>query len=252
MYVYVILSASLIHSRTKLIDINPYQMKSYQLIHQLLTLVEIFENDNNQSEELTIQNFTGFLNTHLAAQDMNKSSNDIRFGKNEDKAQKIAYQLDNNISRLFVYMSRYAKSYIKKALSDTPLQTAEDFTCLAILLTHDDLSKSELINRNLLEKTSGTEVIKRLLNKGLVKQSDDQEDKRGKRISITDQGKELLYIVFSDMNHVGKIITGELTFSEKLTLQYLLQKLEDFHYQIYEEKSINNKVELKAWAKEIK
>jgi DNA-binding MarR family transcriptional regulator len=228
-------------------------MKSYQLIHELITLVEQFEQEN-PGRQISMQDFAGFLiNTAGSPTDRSPTDrsptdrigNDVRFGENETTAQELAYQLDNHIGQLFVYMSRYAKSYIKKALDGTPLLTAEDFTALAILLTHDHLTKSELINHNLQEKTSGTEVIKRLLAAGLIKQWDDVNDRRSKQIAITDPGKQLLYQVFEDMNHVGKMITGKLTLSEKLTLHYLLQKLEDFHQEHYEMKTITSKADLK-------
>ncbi len=223
-------------------------MKSYQLLRQLISLVEEHEEEQN-GREISLQNFTGFL--------LNKASNpngvfvnsEVRFGDKETSALEIAYQLDNNIGRLFVFMSRYAKSYIKKALKETPLQTAEDFTALAILMTHDHLSKSELINYNLQEKTSGTEVIRRLISANLVRQWDDVKDKRSKHIAITDAGKTLLYGVFEDMNNVGKMITGQLTIAEKITLQHLLQKLENFHLAHYEKKTISSKNDLRVFIK---
>lgn len=225
-------------------------MKSYQLLHQLINLVEQLELEN-QGNEVSIQDFTGFLLNAVGDPAGNFVNGDVRFGKKENTAQEIAYQLDNNIGRLFVYMSRYAKSYIKKALEGTPLQTAEDFTGLAFLLTHDHLSKSELISHNLQEKTSGTEVIRRLIAAGLVKQWDDLKDKRSKQIAITDEGKKLLYQVFIDMSYVGKMITGKLSVAEKLTLQYLLQKLDNFHLEHYEKKTILSKADLKMFTDRI-
>ena len=196
---------------------NPEEMKSYKLIHQLITLVEDFENDSTDKEP-SLQDFTGFLVNHLEQNPDESLDVDVRFGSKEPLAQQGAYQLDNSISRLFIYMSRYAKLYIKKALDDTPLQTAEDFTYLVILNTHDDLSKSELISRNLQEKTSGTEVIRRLISAGLVDQWDHETDKRGKRIAITLKGRKLLYQLFADIHDVSTIISGKLSTSEKLTL----------------------------------
>jgi DNA-binding MarR family transcriptional regulator len=222
-------------------------MKSYQLIHQLINLVEQLE-EENPGKEISIQDFTGFLLNKVEHGSAETVNNEVRFGNNDSAALDIAYQLDNNISRLFVFMSRYAKHYIKKALEGTPLQTGEDFTALAILLTHDHLSKTELISHNLQEKTSGTEVIRRLIASDLVRQWDDVKDKRSKHIAITDAGKELLYKVFVDMNNVSKVITGKLSLAEKLTLQYLLQKLEDFHLETYERKTITTKSDLKLFA----
>lgn len=225
-------------------------MKSYQLIHQLIDLVAELEQEN-QGKEASIEDFIGFLLNKFGEPDIRSQSSEVRFGDSDSTALDIAYQLDNNISRLFVFMSRYAKSYIKKALEGTPLQTAEDFTALAILLTHSHLSKSELISHNLQEKTSGTEVIRRLVASGLVRQWDDEKDKRSKHIAITNEGKELLYQIFEHTNYVGKIITGRLTVAEKFTLQYLLQKLENFHLEHYENKSIIRKEDLKKIASEI-
>ena len=226
-------------------------MKSYELVHQLLNLVEQFEQESKR-KELSLNDFSGFLINHLEQSDTSSSSLDLRFGEKELETQELAYQIDNAIGRLFVYMSRYAKSYIKKTLEDTPLQSPEDFTALAILLTHESLSKGELISKNIQEKTSGTEVIRRLLANGLVKQWDDQMDKRSKRISITESGKELLHKIFDDMNYVGKMVTGNLSFSEKLKLQYLLQKLEAFHFQLHEDKVINIKEDIRSVALNMK
>ena len=225
-------------------------MKSYQLIHQLINLVAELEAEN-PGHQVSIQDFTGFLLNKVGDANSDRINNEVRFGNGDSTALDIAYQLDNNISRLFVFMSRYARSYIKKALEGTPLQTAEDFTALAILLTHTHLSKTELISYNLQEKTSGTEVIRRLIAHNLVRQWDDLKDKRSKHIAITDEGKALLYRVFEHTNYVGKIITGKLTIAEKFTLQYLLQKLESFHLEHYENKTIINREDLKKIATEI-
>ncbi len=220
-------------------------MKSYQLIYQLIALVEHFETEHGDREG-NLHDFAGFLLNNLEQVNNNPAGKEIRFGKSEPEAQNIAFQIDNNISRLLVFMSRYARLYLKKALDGTPLQTPEDFTALAILLTHEHLLKSELIARNIQEKTSGTEVIRRLIAAGLINQWADQHDKRGRRISITTKGKTLLYEVFHHTTNAGKVITGNLTLPEKLTLQYLLQKLEDFHHQVYEHKTIANKDDLHA------
>ncbi|WP_295676248.1 MarR family winged helix-turn-helix transcriptional regulator [uncultured Mucilaginibacter sp.] len=224
-------------------------MKSYQLIHQLIDLVAQLE-EENQGREVSIQDFTGFLLNKVGDPAGNFVNSEVRFGSNDTAALEIAYQLDNNIGRLFVFMSRYAKYYIKKALEGTSLQTGEDFTALAILLTHDNLSKSELISHNLQEKTSGTEVIRRLIAAGLVSQWDDEKDKRSKHIAITNEGRELLYRVFVDMSRVSKMITGKLSVAEKFTLQYLLQKLENFHLEHYEKKTIATKADLISFMEE--
>ncbi|NNU33866.1 hypothetical protein HK413_06405 [Mucilaginibacter sp. S1162] len=58
--------------------------------------------------------FTGFLLNKVGDTGGNGHDSEVRFGDSDSAALDIAYQLDNNIGRLFVFMSRYAKSYIKK------------------------------------------------------------------------------------------------------------------------------------------
>jgi DNA-binding MarR family transcriptional regulator len=197
-----------------------------------------------------MQDFTGFLLSKTGVAEGGLEDKDVRFGREELYAQTSAFQLDNSIGRLFIYMSRYAKSYIKKALEDTPLQTAEDFTGLAILLTHERLSKTELINYNLQEKTSGMEVIRRLIAAGLVKQWDNADDRREKHIGITTAGRRLLYRVFVEVGDVSKVITGKLSLAEKLTLKYLLQKLDNFHYEQHLKKTLSSKADIKKFAED--
>lgn len=223
-------------------------MKSYKLLHQLLTLVEEFEAERGNSSNGTVEEFTGFLLNRTPQSNPEIVSADVRFGDKEPEAQRRAFVTENAIGRLFVYMSRYARSYLKKALEGTPLASPDDFTCLAILNTHEELTKNELIERNMQEKTSGTEVIRRLIAAGLVQQKDGTEDKRTKKVSITQKGRQLLYTVFKDMNNVGTIVSGRLTRAEKLVLQHLLQKLEDFHHQLHDENEINTKDDLARWA----
>ncbi|HVX48770.1 MAG TPA: winged helix DNA-binding protein [Chitinophagaceae bacterium] len=222
-------------------------MKSFKLLHELLRLVEQFEADGSYLNG-TIEEFAGFLLTNLYKETPEVTHADVRFGDRELPAQQRAFVVENAIGRLLVYMSRYAKGYIKKALEGTPLVSAEDFTCLAILLTHDHLTKKELIEYNMQEKTSGTEVIRRLIATGLAEQKDDSTDRRTKNVSITHEGRQLMYRVFNEMNHVGKIISGRLSLDEKLVLQSLLQKLEDFHHRLHDEKAINTKEDLARWA----
>ncbi|WP_158642956.1 hypothetical protein [Mucilaginibacter ginsenosidivorax] len=78
--------------------------------------------------------------------------------------------------------------------------------------------KAEFISHNLYERTSWGELLRRLIVAGPVRQSDNQRDKKSKHIAIKDEGKTLLYQVFTDMNNVGKMIPGKLMLAEKFTL----------------------------------
>lgn len=80
-----------------------------------------------------------------------------------------------------------------------------------------------------LEPPSGIEVLKRLLNKGLIEEFADAEDKRAKRIKITDKGKKELQLVMPKMSEVFHLMTAELSLNEKLHLLAFLKRMNDFH-----------------------
>ncbi|GAB3921190.1 MarR family winged helix-turn-helix transcriptional regulator [Mucilaginibacter myungsuensis] len=218
-------------------------MRSYHLLRQLIDLLERF--DQGQPEKaVSLSDFAAFLLSDLQRQNTVATGTEVRFGQVEFPAQEIAFQLDNNISRLVIFMNRYARHYLKKALEGTPLRTPEEFTALAILLTHEHLTKSELIEKNIQEKTSGTEVIRRLIASGLIIESAHASDRRSKRIAISETGRALLYRIFQHTSDVGKVVTGKLTFAEKLVLQHLLQKLEDFHHPIHQDRVVSDRDDL--------
>jgi len=130
-------------------------------------------------------------------------------------------------------MNRYAKSYLKKALINSNLQTPDEFSFLITLITYDSLSKSELITKQVMEKTSGSEVLRRLIKKGMITESVDKNDKRCIRVATTKYGRDELLKILPLMSSVTKIVAGNLNTDEINTLSYLLKKLDYFHNDIY-------------------
>lgn len=133
------------------------------------------------------------------------------------------------IGKLLVYLNRYAKNYAKKALDGSLLGGMDEFVYLAILLYEGAITKSELIYRNRHEKPTGMEIIRRLLTAGFVEQSDDPDDRRSKRLLITDAGKAVFGQVVERMDFVSELLTGSLNSAEKMLLLQILEKLEGFH-----------------------
>lgn len=150
---------------------------------------------------------------------------------------------ENNIGQLVAFMYRYAKGYIKKALEESTLLTLDDFGYLSAVWQEGDLTKTQVIEKNIHEKNTGMEIIKRLIANNLLEQYDDLQDKRSKRLKITPLGQAELFKSFEGMLKVSQIISGKLTSSEKIQLFYLLSKLHDFHNPIFlheKETSIDN------------
>ncbi len=201
----------------------------YQLIKDLIDKVAQFE-ESVPAEEMTMAAFVSYLNNidQDGALPMRKLGGEL-----EDNMHRAGNEQDTQIAILVTFMNRYAKLYAKKVLQNSPLSTADEFSYLIVLLTHSSLSKTELIHKNVHEKTTGMEILKRLLKQGYIRQFDDAEDKRTQRVAITEAGKGVLFSVLGQMGDVTKIVTGNLTPLEKNSLAYLLRKLDHFHFDIF-------------------
>ena len=215
-------------------------MKKNEILTTLINEFFLFDSEKGNREEYSIDEFIGYLNAKSAREEL-----EIRklAGENEDWIRDRYTNTVNDISILLVLMYRYAKGYIKKALKESALQTPDEFSFLITLMTFDSLRKSELIARQVLEKTSGTEVIRRLIKNGMIIETDDQNDKRSVRVSITKAGKDAIIKILPLMSRVTEIIAGNLSAEEINTLSYLLKKLDYFHNDIYinkRDKSLND------------
>lgn len=156
------------------------------------------------------------------------------------------YELEVSISTLVICLNRYSRLLIKKGLANYPQLVSEDFTYLYTLLEVESMTKIQLIEKNIHEKPTGLEVIKRLLKHGLVNERNDENDKRSKRVFLTEKGKSLFFATVEQINKVALIVCGNLTHDEKKQLYSLLKKLDNFHNPIYlshKEISINDLVE---------
>lgn len=134
---------------------------------------------------------------------------------------------------LLVFSYRYARLYMKKAIDGSALSSADDWGFLMNLLDKDGQTKMELIESQIFEKTSGMEVINRLIRQGFIAQEQGTSDKRSKQLHITEQGSSVAFGVMQSMQQVADIVRGNLTDQELTQLENILEKLHHFHTPIY-------------------
>lgn len=137
-------------------------------------------------------------------------------------------------SAMLTRLYRFATRYLKQTFKDRNIKTIDEFGFLATLLKEKQLSKSELINKHLMELTTGVELIKRLIKKGLLAEFDDKNDKRSKIVVLTDKGKAELFGVFQEMYTVSLLIAGDMSQKDLKTAIEMFSKLSIFHEKIFE------------------
>lgn len=203
-------------------------MKTKKILFQLIEDLASFE---NSSTELTLDNFILFLNQKHTNIDF--TTEVLKGSINAEELQEFDDNRSRDITILITFMFKYAKNYLKKALENSVINTPDEFAFLITMLRNESLTKTELINNLVTEKTSGVETIKRLIKKGLLEEFKVSNDRKSVHIKITEAGKKSILEITPIMNKVTKVITGNLSESELNTLSSILMKLEVFHNEIY-------------------
>ncbi len=199
-------------------------MKPKKLIVELLDYVELFEKSVQHPDELEIDSFITFVNSMRA-----KRSPELNVKEKFERDLS-----DAGIAKDLSMLHRYSRIYIKKALASSKhLQTEDEYTFLVSLLAENGLSKTELNNRNCTEKTSGSEVIRRLKNHGLVEEQPDPNDKRSVRVLITPAGRAELQAIFPMIRLSANTLSAPLLPEQKEVLRHILRNMCSAHSLLF-------------------
>ncbi len=143
---------------------------------------------------------------------------------------------DGLISMHLGFMANYAAFYARRLFRETAIYSMTDWAFLATLLQMGPMSKTELIQHNILEKSSGTEVLKRLQKQGFIEEARHPEDGRIRIVRLTAKGKSTVEAANERIQPMGQLVTGDLSAADKQQLLRLLQRLHQFHQPIFREK----------------
>lgn len=199
---------------------------NYGLIKDVLDLVQQFEieTNNNNHFETSVEGFKNWISTN----------NNTIVNEPNWEGKENGRSAESVINTLIVHLNRYAKSYSKSAIVGSDFSTQEDFIYLINLKAFGEMSKMDLIKKNVHEKPVGMQIINRLINQGWIEQRNSKTDKRSKVISISETGLQALGNQMDKIRQATSIVTGNLSQNEKMELIRLLNKLDDFHQPIYD------------------
>ena len=196
---------------------------SYPLLHELLDLVERYEEFRGNAEQ-SMSNFLRFADQTLEQQ---TSSEEPKAGM-----RGHAY-LNAMIARDISFVYRYMRYFVRKAIKDTPLQTIDEYSYLITLMAKGEMTKTELNNYNVIEKTSGSEIIRRLLKSGLISQTRNLQDRRSLLLSITPKGREVVKELLPRMQQSSDLLLRDLSWDQKIFLHSLHEQLYESNHPLF-------------------
>jgi len=201
---------------------------NFGIIKDVIQLIEDFDSENNdQRYSSDLEGFKNWIIDGKVTNDISKIEEPVWEGKENGRSPESV------ISTLIIHINRYAKTYSKSAIADSDFSTQEEFIYLINLQAFGEMTKTELIKKNVQDKSSGILIINRLIKQGWIKQTNSQTDKRSKVLQITENGKITLENQMEKIRNASKIVTGNLDYKEKMELIRILDKLDKFHLPIF-------------------
>lgn len=102
-----------------------------------------------------------------------------------------------------------------------------------LLYSSKKFNEKRIDSSAFVETSSGSEILKRLIKNGLVDEIKDPNDKRAKRVLLTDKGKRTVFQSFDEMHKISEIIIGNLNQVEIKQVLQAFNKLTYFHQHIH-------------------
>lgn len=151
------------------------------------------------------------------------------------KANKsmVTIRAEARLGALVGRLSNYAYVYSKKAMQPLGFKSIEDPVYLIVLVQMGTPKKSELIYEMMSEFASGIDIVNRLVKMALIDEFPDEQDRRSKRLRITEKGLDVIREAFPVMDKVADVAYSTLTDGEKAVLIQILEKLDRYHAEHY-------------------
>ncbi len=160
-----------------------------------------------------------FCRHYLAKQEQQKISGTLVGGVVPSFNDGLLLKIIGRIQKLNM-------NYANLALKGSELNQIEEYGILQTIKLNKHPKKTEIIYANLFELSSGTDMLTRLKNRGLIREYDDKEDKRSKRIELTVKGEKAIETTKLKIFRNAKMLMNDLSEDDKALCIQLLKNIE--------------------------
>ncbi|NCD69112.1 MarR family winged helix-turn-helix transcriptional regulator [Mucilaginibacter agri] len=147
---------------------------------------------------------------------------------------KLIPDINGKLVILLRRIGRFHIVYSNKALEGTELDQIEEFGILVTIHNMGNPIKSEAIYNNIIELSSGTNMLIRMIKRGLVTEYVDPDDKRVKRLKVTRKGEKTLDVAKDQVLKVAQMMVQDLNDDEKHLCMELLDPINRRYSGLYQ------------------
>ena len=185
---------------------------------KVIEVVNIFAEFHNETGSDNVSAFSVWLNRRLNA-------NPAGVANTGDDNRMLVW-LTHRLSKMFRW-------YAKETLQANGLTSMDEYFFLISINKIGTTSKTKVYADTITEINTGTQMMKRMIDAGLIEEVTDKQDKRVRRVKLTSKGKRTRENFFQQSVSDLKLKSGNLSETEKKELIRLLAYLEKFHTNIY-------------------
>jgi DNA-binding MarR family transcriptional regulator len=185
---------------------------------KVIEVVNLFAEFHDETSSDNISDFSVWLNRRLNV----LPSDADNIGDNN----RMLVWLIHRLSKIFRW-------YAKDTLLANGFNSMDEYFILISIAKLGSPSKTEVYADTIIEINTGTQMMKRMIEAGLVEESTDKLDKRVHRVKLTAKGRRIKDNFFQQSVSDLKLKSGNLSQTEKEELIRLLAYLEKFHTNIY-------------------
>jgi DNA-binding MarR family transcriptional regulator len=132
------------------------------------------------------------------------------------------------VAILITRLQRYLALYIKPAIKDLGFTKEHEYNFLYQVGKMRKPNKNDLSKENMVEFSTGRDIIRRLIAKNLIVEKTDPDDKRATLLILTSRGRKTLDKSFEMIAGSFTDFLGDLTTREQIHLITLLTKLNNY------------------------
>lgn len=194
-------------------------------LRDLLEITEAYEAAGGNTTVLDREEFAAWLIAHQRQ----------AVEKGEKPSLFDGPPINGLIAMYLGFMAKYAQFYSRRVFRHSVIYSEDDWGVLITLYPFKQMKKTAVMRACILEKSSGNEVLKRMLKQGLLREKANPEDGRSKLVELTDAGRTAFDAVQTGILNLSNTVVADLTEEEKQTLLQILAKLHRFHKPMFEE-----------------
>ena len=198
-------------------------MRSY------IEVIKIWESFLSKNAEGSIEEFGEYILESFSKVPKEKGSNDLleRYFKQTNKEHDYS-DYNSEASYLIWRINKFSKGYVKELFDRLEINSHDEFAILSHVDYLTECRKKTAVKENLIDMSTGIDIIRRLINKGFLLERKNPDDKRENLIQLSKKGKKKLTQIYNGFSSVQDILT-QITSEEKKELVRILKKLDLVH-----------------------